>query len=190
MLLNEYSDLVAGMGDEIELGVLLHSIADSYSHEGFLGFASPRNDRGGWGQKREVGHGEAGNSPDLPFLDSGRAVDAAIAVLHTIEKFASLHGLVRKPDVNESSLRIRLSANFSEFRAGSREEQWKIFTESEGIPVQTYRSNPSDPALGGAFNAGFLRAAGLQRAWMQNRIRPNLCRAMSYWRCTDFEGLR
>lgn len=80
--------------DLVWLGDALHTLADTYSHDGFSAFDSRRiNDRGNnrwfppsWMEEDEkfgcrtgsyVGHANAGHRPDYPFLNPAKALRAA-----------------------------------------------------------------------------------------------------------------
>jgi RHS repeat-associated protein len=67
-------------GSLIAIGIALHSLADTFSHEGFSAWWDPlRNSRTN-GPVPDVGHGDAaegGNYPDKPYHDVPKALEAA-----------------------------------------------------------------------------------------------------------------
>jgi RHS repeat-associated protein len=76
-----------GSRDLIRLGIALHSLADSYSHEGFVGYLNTSvNDRPNqqWWNfidwPPDIGHADAGHTPDQPYEDPGKALSALSAV--------------------------------------------------------------------------------------------------------------
>lgn len=129
---------------------------------------------------REIGHGEAGTNPDLPFLDPRRAADAALAVAHAIRRFAAVNGIATNDSMSDRELHSILEGQFRETRK-NRVAAWKDLSQAMGVRVREYSANSFDPSLGPDFEVHFLVSSGIQRNWMQAQIRPGLPRAATYW---------
>lgn len=133
-------------GDDVRLGVALHSLADTFSHEGFSATAGSVNWRntplgvvlrqtpfGG------LGHVAAGVSPDLPYLSqeaAGKAADAALSVYDAVWDFGSSQGIARRKlsAQQRGELRVELTAKFLEiddFSGSWRSVWWYAFLDRE-----------------------------------------------------------
>jgi hypothetical protein len=99
-------------GSLIALGIALHSWADTFAHAGFTGVMyDPGNARPGfgfepqpaWKQARdwaigeslEIGHSAAGHTPDWPFTDVQKAMEAAKSIYDFLTEFGVRRGYTR-----------------------------------------------------------------------------------------------
>ena len=81
-----------------EIGVLLHTYADTWSHEGFTAWhTSVANRRtGSW--RPNIGHAdthEGGHEPDRPYNDVDKALEAALVIYELIPNRSSGTALSR-----------------------------------------------------------------------------------------------
>jgi RHS repeat-associated protein len=93
----------------IAVGIALHSWADTFAHAGFTAeMFDRRNARPGFGwepsdpfyyravgELAETGHSAAGHTPDWPFKDVGKAMEAAESIYNFLRDFAQRHGYDR-----------------------------------------------------------------------------------------------
>jgi RHS repeat-associated protein len=120
---------------EARLGVLLHTWADTYAHEGFTAYESPLNRREGSEFRPDRGHAddyEAGNYPDNAYNDVEKALEFA-KVLYTLiprgpEKHVPWHVLEKQ---------LRSSLDISNVPAGVRGDNWD---EEANIAAQVQSS--------------------------------------------------
>jgi hypothetical protein len=78
-------------GDLMRLGIAMHTLADSYSHAGFVGYWDPWiNDRPNpnpWeGFRPDIGHSDAGHEPDAPYVDPQKALRALEAMYEALRQ--------------------------------------------------------------------------------------------------------
>jgi hypothetical protein len=66
--------------DLMRLGIAMHTLADSYSHAGFVGYVSDVNDTPVFSPRPDIGHSDAGHEPDAPYVDPPKALRALEAM--------------------------------------------------------------------------------------------------------------
>jgi RHS repeat-associated protein len=104
-------DHAADSGSLIALGIALHSWADTFAHAGYTAHGlDPRNRDGAeyggepsdpiyyfpaGGRILARGHSAAGHTPDWPFRDVGKAMEAAESIYKFLRDFAQRHGYDR-----------------------------------------------------------------------------------------------
>jgi hypothetical protein len=82
----------------IALGIALHSWADTFSHEGFIGAHDPRNKRENSNFRPTIGHADApegGRYPDRPYHDVPKAMAAARSIFEILATEARLRGYAK-----------------------------------------------------------------------------------------------
>jgi hypothetical protein len=126
----------------IALGIALHSWADTFAHEGFTAnLLDPRNARLGYGVENplkdvparpflefaKIGHSAAGHTPDWPFWNVTKAVEAAISIYRELLSFGATRGFRKGPVRPESYVRFRLDELFGLERASeeARVQMWQ-----------------------------------------------------------------
>ena len=159
-------------GDEYRLGIALHTLADSFSHEGFSSVWSEDNDRG-HNILPEYGHGED-FGVDLPFNDTAKAAEAGLAVYDAIWQFGQRQGIAkaRLTPLQEDNLRGELGRLFASFKStkSGRIRRWQNFLSNPQtarfggrVFVPTYTKDGGMIGLNHDFEARFLAAAAAQR---------------------------
>jgi RHS repeat-associated protein len=167
--------------DDVQLGVALHTFADSFSHEDFSWQHSAvinARCRGTAASRvlEPVGHAHCGTEPDEPYRNPEKAADAAIAVYQQVARLQKLRddaaGLISKRlRIDETALRKALLARFTAFIGGDayRVRAWSISIAGEfGRATPEYDESvledPRGGRLGPGYRDAFLRAVGVQRA--------------------------
>ena len=163
---------LVGSPDDTQLGVFLHSYADSFSHSGFSGLRSRENDRGFGDLRPEIGHAEAGEAPDEPFMRPGLAATAAIEVERAIREYEFQLGHLSSAAIpDEAELRRFYIGVFSRFVDGegmqSRPERWFQLLQSKSVPVPHYDKGRLDGAFSQDAFGDFLVSIGIQRSWVK-----------------------
>ena len=152
-------------GSDIQLGIFLHTFADSFSHAGFSALPSSGNDRGL--PVDAVGHLHAGETPDLPYKAPELAASTAIQVYEVIREYGERLGINRGvARADTDSLRDSLEIIFENLRGGKsyRSDKWFKLLRHHSVPVDRY-----DPAMTvpGLAQGIFLALETQQREWVQ-----------------------
>jgi RHS repeat-associated protein len=131
----------------IALGIALHSWADTYAHEGFRANSDPENARPGFGwepgdtpfhilagEVAQVGHSAAGHTPDWPFRDVPKAIEAARSIYEHLVSFGSTYGYAREPVKPWTPALVKRLAelfgfglyNYSQLNEDLRAREWQL----------------------------------------------------------------
>ncbi len=139
-----------GTSSLISLGIALHSLADTYSHEGYTAAYDLRNRR--IGGPFLIGHADAGHYPDLPFLNPRKAMDAAQALYGTLTTFASNRGYAPFRSWPMIGWRLRQGFAFIGDLA-SRVQMWKKIIAEDFLVYLDYDILIVDPYWRYVFDA-------------------------------------
>ncbi|MGB6639203.1 MAG: RHS repeat-associated core domain-containing protein, partial [Thermoanaerobaculia bacterium] len=138
-----------GPQGDAQLGVALHTYADSFSHEGFVGTIDERNRRNDGEhpilQRLDpLGHLHAAHDVDQPFKDPEKAAEAAIQIYQIVRRYAEREGNPKRGRLTWEQLDLlqrQLAAAFRAFDATSSKKRarlWKRFMEQRGIYTLAY----------------------------------------------------
>lgn len=165
-------DQVSSAPDDVQLGVLLHSFADTFSHSGFSGFSSDENECGVFNILPQVGHGECLTAPDEPYQRPALAAAAAIAIERLVRDYESKRtGLPATPIGDEAQLKDFYLGEFSRLTdpdERARSAQWRRTLAHLGAPVHVYDDGMLDGEHPDDLVSRFLVAQGLQRSWVRS----------------------
>jgi len=160
---------------DTQVGMALHTYADSFSHETFTWYDSPKNRRhtevtNPLTYLPTIGHGTAGTALDLPFEDPKKATSAAMEILYMLQGYAASTGSGRGIKFSDRDLRILLEETFGSSR-GSEEERISALIGvmgKLGIPVVPYEI-PKEGTTGRVLgDKRFGEAAKRHYWWKQN----------------------
>ena len=169
-------------GSEVQLGVALHTFADSFAHEGFSAEVNPENSCRNF-LSWLPGHGECWEHPDQPYEDPDKAAEAALAIYDQIRRFGEAQGLVSGSgglsSIERRKLQETLRGMFHSYQGslGRRTTDWAVYLSSNVLRGYMYRYD-SDPSslspkwlakyVGDNFEADFRRAIRRQRQWAED----------------------
>lgn len=139
-------------GNEFSLGMALHSYADSFSHEGFVGSVDDRNIRTDpktrkYQRAAPLGHMHAGHEVDLPYNDPMKAADAAIQIYRIVRLYGEAKGAATNSSLGHlevENLRQELVELFTRTRnedSRVRSAAFAAHIGSKGIVVPGYTSH-------------------------------------------------
>jgi hypothetical protein len=164
-------------GDLMRLGIAMHTLADSYSHAGFVGYWNPSvNDRPNpnplEGFRPDIGHSDAGHEPDAPYVDPPKALRALEAMYEALRQASSGNAappweeVVRElvdsrfwPARKASSLQV--PALWLRDDEPGRSDLWKRFIETRLGEKVTFET--VDKPSGHEWQKAFDQAARAQR---------------------------
>ncbi len=161
-------DQVASAPDDVQLGVLLHAFADTYSHAGFSAFSSDENECGVFNILPQIGHGECLTAPDEPYQRPALAAAAAIAIERLVRDYESKRtGLPSTPIADEPQLRKFYLGEFSRLTNPDehvRAASWRRTLALLGVSTPLYEDGLIDGSYSEDLVRRFLIAQGLQRS--------------------------
>ena len=139
-------------GDEFSLGMALHSYADSFSHESFVGSVDDRNIRSDpkthkYQKAAPLGHMHAGHEVDLPYNDPVKAADAAIQIYRIVRLYGEAKGAATNSSLGHfevENLRQELVELFTITRdenSAARSAAFAAHIGSKGVFVPGYTSH-------------------------------------------------
>ncbi|MGB6367228.1 MAG: RHS repeat-associated core domain-containing protein [Thermoanaerobaculia bacterium] len=152
-------------GNDIQLGIFLHTFADSFSHAGFSALPSSGNDRGL--PADAVGHLHYGETPDYPFKAPQLAAAAAIEVYEVIREYGEQLGIARPVvRVDTDQLRDSLEIIFGGIRGpkSNRIDEWYWLLQKNRMPAKRYDPTMTVPGLAQGI---FLALENRQREWVR-----------------------
>lgn len=131
----------------MQLGVFLHSFADSFSHSGYSGFDSEGNRLTVPSLLPPIGHvlhPEGASAADQPFRRPALAADAALAIEDVIRsREAARLGIASRPIEDREALKqfyIAAFSSFTETDAGARARAWERLLRSLGYRVPSFHN--------------------------------------------------
>jgi RHS repeat-associated protein len=156
-------------GDLMRLGIAMHTLADSYSHAGFVGYSSDVNDTPVTSPRPDIGHGDAGHEPDWPYVDPPKALRALEAMYRALFEAAGGRGEDWYSVLHELQSYVPWPLSFSTVPAilslhdeePGRSELWKKLIETRLGEKVTFET--VDKPRGHKWQKAFDQAARAQR---------------------------
>ncbi|MGB6366757.1 MAG: RHS repeat-associated core domain-containing protein, partial [Thermoanaerobaculia bacterium] len=174
-LVDYFVDKARASKNDFQLGIALHTYADTFSHEGFSWQIHDHNRRSKHPNTPPIGHLQAGHDPDYPYLtleSAEKAADAAVAIYQQLRLYGAEIGVLSGVQIDEGFLRRQLLDHFRMFTGdkSTRILSWYILMRGQGRPVVEYDSSDFPKALGVGFLERFDEAARKQSIWVDELV--------------------